>query len=111
MIPKWLFQELREFYLRGMYGWAPSDTWSLDHYLDDIFIGALPYLAKHTHGFPMDETEESLAQCLNEIAAKIKAEHDINESDEWSVEKVQKLNEEKIAALYKLVDRWNGLWA
>ena len=50
-LPGWA-RDLYAFYHRGRYGWAPRDTWSLDHYLNRVMGCTLKHLAEHTHGTP-----------------------------------------------------------
>jgi hypothetical protein len=50
-LPGWMY-DIYTFYHRGRYGWAPRDTWSLDHYLNGVLAGALWHLAEHTNGTP-----------------------------------------------------------
>lgn len=51
---RWLYRRFIEFFIRGRRGWAPSDTWGLDHYIAQILAEALPYLAEHKHGWPAE---------------------------------------------------------
>ena len=50
-LPGWM-RDLYTFYHRGRYGWAPRDTWNLDHYLNRVMGCTLKHLAEHTHGTP-----------------------------------------------------------
>lgn len=45
-------RDLYTFYHRGRYGWAPRDTWNLDHYYDQVIGNSLEYFADHLHGAP-----------------------------------------------------------
>jgi hypothetical protein len=49
--PGWI-RDLYEFWHRGRYGWAPSDTWGLDRYLNGVLAGSLEHLAQHLSGVP-----------------------------------------------------------
>lgn len=84
MIPYWmnfshwrylLMHQLPGFFYRGLYGWAPVDTWSYDHYLCRTMAPALRHMAKKAHGYPpfitdnrpdlLDENnEEVFEKCL-----------------------------------------------
>jgi hypothetical protein len=59
--PWWRFAALRRpgwaadiytYWHRARYGWAPKDTWSLDHYLNGVLAGSLVHLADHSYGTP-----------------------------------------------------------
>jgi hypothetical protein len=50
-VPGWL-RDVRTYWHRARYGWAPKDTWSLDDYLNGVLAGSLAHLAEHTHGTP-----------------------------------------------------------
>ena len=52
--PSRCWRNLKDFYLRGRDGWAPSDTWSLDTYLSSVLGGSLTYLAQHSQSAPLD---------------------------------------------------------
>ena len=47
----WL-RDIKTYWHRARYGWAPRDTWSLDHYVSGVLGGALAHLAKHKNGTP-----------------------------------------------------------
>lgn len=47
----WVY-DVRDYWLRARYGWAPTDTWSLDHYLATVMAGTLRHLADTTSGAP-----------------------------------------------------------
>ena len=50
-MPGWCY-DIHTFWHRGRYGWAPRDTWSLDHYLNRVLAGSLECLARDSHGVP-----------------------------------------------------------
>jgi hypothetical protein len=47
----WFF-DIRTYWLRARYGWAPKDVWSLDTYLETVLAGALYRLSEKTYGTP-----------------------------------------------------------
>jgi hypothetical protein len=49
--PGWV-RDIYTFYHRGRYGWAPRDTWNLDHYLNRVLGCTLQHLAEKTRGTP-----------------------------------------------------------
>ncbi len=46
------WHDVKTYWHRARYGWAPRDTWSLDHYLARVMGGSINYLAKHVNGAP-----------------------------------------------------------
>lgn len=50
-LPGWM-RDVHSFWHRGVYGWAPRDTWSLDAHLNAVLAGSLVYLADHSNGAP-----------------------------------------------------------
>jgi hypothetical protein len=48
-----MIREIKEFFIRGKRGWAPSDTWSLDAYLSKVIYESLLYLQKTQCGYPI----------------------------------------------------------
>lgn len=46
------YQDIKTYWHRARYGWAPRDVWSLDNYLAGVLAGSLEHLAKTTHGAP-----------------------------------------------------------
>lgn len=51
MTTGWIY-DVRTYWHRARYGWAPKDTCSLDHYLNGVLGGALRHLADHSYGCP-----------------------------------------------------------
>ena len=49
--PGW-YQDIWTYWHRARYGWAPSDTWGLDHYLNKVLAGSLEHLALNINGSP-----------------------------------------------------------
>lgn len=43
------WRELGQMWHRARYGWAPEDTWSLDHTLAEVLPSMLRYLKDHRH--------------------------------------------------------------
>jgi hypothetical protein len=50
--PGW-WNDIRTYWLRARYGWAPRDTWGLNHHLNGVLAGSLWYLAEHKNGTPV----------------------------------------------------------
>ena len=50
--PRRIYNETKFFLQRAHRGWADSDTWSLDGYLDSWMPNALRHLKEHKHGVP-----------------------------------------------------------
>lgn len=51
-MPGFLY-DLQTFYRRGRYGWAPRDTWNLDHHWLQVMGQSLIHLAEHHSGSPV----------------------------------------------------------
>lgn len=49
--PGWA-ADIHNYWCRARYGWAPRDTWSLDHYLNNVLAGSLWHLADNKNGTP-----------------------------------------------------------
>ena len=54
-LPIYMWRELRDFYLRGMYGYANSDLWSLDCYLSSWMPNALEDMKNHPMGCALED--------------------------------------------------------
>jgi hypothetical protein len=97
-------RDFREFFIRGRHGWAPSDTWSLDHYLAGVMGHSLEYLADHNHGWPgTDEwktPEEWEAELRKQAAILItySTNYDFRRPDEVT------------RAIKRLASYWGHLW-
>ena len=50
--PRRIYNETKFILQRARRGWADSDTWSLDSYLDSWMPAALRHLKEHKHGVP-----------------------------------------------------------
>jgi len=50
--PRRIYNETKFILQRARRGWADSDTWSLDVYLDSWMPAALRHLKEHKHGVP-----------------------------------------------------------
>jgi hypothetical protein len=50
--PRRIYNETKFILQRAHRGWADSDTWSLDGYLDSWLPAALRHLKEHKHGVP-----------------------------------------------------------
>ena len=60
--PRRIYNETKFILQRARRGWADSDTWNLDVYLDSWLPAALRHLKKHKHGVPscMFEPEDMI---------------------------------------------------
>lgn len=47
-----LWRDLCDFYLRGRYGWCPSDTLDFGVYISRVIGGGLKWMAENTAGAP-----------------------------------------------------------
>ena len=66
-ITSWVWDEIRWFVQRGLYGYADSDWWSLNWYLMEWLPSALRRLAGG-HGYPADLTEAEWKEMLLKAA-------------------------------------------
>jgi hypothetical protein len=92
-----------EFFQRGRRGWAPSDTWSLDHYLAGVMGESLHRLAESGKSWPGLSaewpTQKAWADELHRHAAVLSAY-----STDW---------ESKVEvgpSLHRLASIWGDLW-
>lgn len=63
-----LWHEGTQMWHRACYGWAPEDTWNMDHTLAEVVPAMLRYLKDHSHTlgyFP--EREALVAGCGDEV--------------------------------------------
>jgi hypothetical protein len=94
---------VREFLQRGQQGWAPSDTWSLDHYLAGVMGASLVHLAEHSHGWPGPESEwESEAAWTKELRERARVLSAYSTDWEGQVEVEP--------SLHRLATIWGHLW-
>lgn len=113
-LPRDLYREARDFVKRGLYGIAPSDTWSLDFYLEGVIEEGLRILRRDTHGYPADTTNDEWQKFLDTTANTIAHYRFISDEmpysgmKQWDEEK--KAYDEMVVALHRLVDRWGSLW-
>lgn len=126
-----LVQDIKAFIHRGRYGWASSDTWSLDHYLNQVLAGSLEHLAYHSHGVPagfpegaepMDEQHSDVDRRFALWQAKLlewaKAFHEdldsVNIYDRPDYTKHRAEEERRTTALHKALKEiepwWSALW-
>ena len=66
-IVSWIWDEIRWFVQRGLYGYADSDWWSLDWYLLRWLPSALRKLA-NGYGYPADLTDTEWNKMLLKAA-------------------------------------------
>ena len=62
--PRRIYNKTKFILQRARRGWADSDTWSLDCYLDSWMPAALRHLKEHKHGIPscMFEPEDLISE-------------------------------------------------
>ena len=100
-----IFIKIKNFIYRGIHGWCPEDTWSLDEYLARVISEATGYLAKTVHGFPPELTFKRWKEILKQISK------DIIIKDDYKTEKEQlKAYEKRKEALKLFVTYFNNLW-
>jgi len=56
----WIY-DVQAYWHRARYGWAPKDTWSLDHYLDSVIGASLMHLAEKSHSVPCGYPKQNVA--------------------------------------------------
>jgi hypothetical protein len=101
---RWIWQPvvgLREFIHRGRHGWAPRDTWGLDHYLARVMAESIHHLADHSAGWPGFEgqTYEDWTTELHKHAAVLAVYGD---DLDWELD--------PRPTLHRLADVWWHLW-
>lgn len=121
-LPGWL-HDIKTFWHRARYGWAPRDTWSLDYYLNGVLAGALQYLADHNHGAPAgygsaDNVETNFekwdsdlrrwAKTFSEDSNDVKIYDKPNYEKHWAEEKRRR--EAIHLALREIEPWWDSLW-
>ena len=89
--------------VRAQKGWAPSDTWSLDHYWARVMGESLAHLADSAHSWPGEHSGwasiEDWRREMHEHAAVLKAY-----SQDWEGQ----VN--PTPSLRRLVEIWGQLW-
>ena len=78
--PRTHWGALRDVYLRGRYGFAPSDTWSLDSYLTRWVPEALLYI--RGSGYPSNMTLEEWDAVIDEMIDGFRAHAESEEMDD-----------------------------
>ena len=82
-----LYQEIKSFIHRGIYGYAKKDVWSLDFYLATIISNAIKHLKDNHYGHPSlltnDQWVEILDIMIKGFEAKIQMDNMCYKSDEW----------------------------
>lgn len=67
-------------YQRAIRGFSDYDCFDLDTYYLNLIKDTLRHLARNTHGYPLNYTEESWNQKLNDLADRI--EYILKDNDE-----------------------------
>ena len=117
-IPYDLFRELKAFIHRGRYGWAPSDLWNFDGYLDDVISGGLRTFAENSIGFPGYGRFDTFGKWYDFLYEVIDAiEYDRYLQNESPIDDIKKQMDEeakagdrKTALMHQLVNYWGKLW-
>lgn len=107
-----LRRDISEFYLHGMYGWAPRDLWSLDNYLAKIISETLYAMSENTNGVPSEivdmAKEEYITKSMEDFkyrGTKVVSPDDI--PHEIFMERASQIWEAKLrsmAAIFKALD-------
>jgi hypothetical protein len=63
----YLMRWVKDFFHRGLYGYAESDVWNMDNYLLRILPPMLYQLKKETHGYPAHLTAEQWDEILDKM--------------------------------------------
>lgn len=125
-IPGWV-KDIRTYWHRARYGWAPRDTWSLDYYLCGVLAGSLERLADHAPGTPAfypnqnpvtgdEETDHNLWRADLKRWAKAFSEspHDVDIYDAPTYEKQLAEEERRRDAIHtalRQMEPWfDALW-
>ena len=105
-IPRWFKRTIhavpvREFIQRGRRGWADSDTWGLDSYINRVTGEALVYMVETNFGWPGEQSdwptsEEWDAYCLTMSRDML----------DWSLDWREETAEENRARFDKAQDAW-----
>jgi hypothetical protein len=105
-------RHLSEFVIRGRHGWAPSDTWSLDHYLARVISESVLYLRDHTHGYPAGLSPDQWHDILTAISGPLSVDPDRlldEEPSEWHERMTREIDAQR-KALQLLAEYFPALW-
>lgn len=111
-VPVWIYREVRDFCLRGMYGYAPSDLWSLHDYLSAWMPSALRQLKTDGEKW-IDWEEIDLEKMAKGFEMAVDDDYLFDEGIKIK-DNFQELAEahEKTRKEYMqhFIDKYNGLW-
>ena len=57
---------LKRFCQRGFYGYAENDYWDGDSYLEEVMLGVITDLKKHTHSYPNSLADYKMGEDVEE---------------------------------------------
>ena len=110
-----LWRWTRNFFHRGLYGWAKDDAWDLNEYLADIIIPLLKELRKGEDSYPYKvPTLEEWQGILDTIREGFEAWQAIQSgegiSEDNPQEEYNKLLQTQYKGFKKLAEYYNELW-
>jgi len=104
-----VYQEIKSFIHRGIYGFAKKDVWCLDYYLAIIISNSVKHLKDNHYGYPSQLTEKQWASILDEITngfkMKIKMDNMVYKSKEW-----EEANMQAEKAMHLFLTYFDDLW-
>jgi hypothetical protein len=117
--PGWCL-DIYTFYHRGRYGWAPSDTWNLNTYLNGVLSGSLEHLADNHMGCPSayyidgncDKWEAQLRDWVNafEYPPESVDIYDAETNYRKQTAEENRRRENIRRTLMQIAERWESLW-
>jgi hypothetical protein len=108
-IPKHIYYEVRYFIQRGLYGYADSDTWSLDYYLSSWLPSAIRRL-QGAHGHPCGLTQKKWEIILERIAEGFEAGIKIEENCLYKGKEFALLQRKEKYGLKLFTEYFHNLW-
>jgi hypothetical protein len=104
-----IYNEIKSFIHRGIYGFAKRDVWGLNYYLAIIISNSVGHLKDNHYSYPSQLTEKQWSSILDEIAngfkMKVKIDNMVYKSKEWEEANIQA---EK--AMHLFLTYFDGLW-
>ena len=108
--PRTYWRPFLWLYQRATRGWADCDTWSLDHYLDEVLAEAIEHLRKHNHGYPPELTEQKWDTILAQMVEGFKANLRVDDFDYSDSTEFEVLQERAKRGMKLFVKYRNHLW-
>lgn len=111
-------RDVRTYWHRARYGWAPRDVWSLDTYLDGVLGGALARLGRDVCSYPSDypggceQWEADLnrwAVAFQRVAADDYYEIHGRDFAAWNADEAAR-EKARNEALAEMLPWWGALW-